>query len=120
MPASPPDTPAHPAPAAKGRSTRCQRSATDRHLIRVGAEDCPIRTVSVEAIAELFSDLQCCTDMPGDAGPGGAGAIMEEPLLDRIEGDGVEFHGQLVAPPRSRRRQKLCASRAVFHTVVRR
>lgn len=89
-----------------------QAQATDCYTLRVSDEDCLIRAILVESIDCLFSSIDERESVDRDD-------PMNEPLLDQIEDQRVQFHGQLTAPPRARRRQKLVASRAVFHTVVR-
>jgi hypothetical protein len=115
MPAMPLATPANCSPTRPGHRMMAQphARATDEYRISVSADDCLIRAVLVESIDCLFSELDV-------AESAGRNDPMDEPLLDHIDDQRVQFHGQLTAPPRARRRQKLVASRAVFHTVVRR
>ncbi|NDH95131.1 MAG: hypothetical protein EBZ13_11505 [Planctomycetia bacterium] len=109
MPLPAPSRPLNPArqraPAPSG--------GADCYTLRLNAEESLIRAILVESIDCLFSSTDEGESVDRDD-------PMSEPLLDQIDDQRVQFHGQLAAPPRARRRQKLVASRAVFHTVVRR
>jgi hypothetical protein len=112
MPAMPLSAPSRPLNPSQQR-VPFQSGGADCSTLRLNAEESLIRVILVESIDCLFSDID-------ETGASGRSDSMDEPLLDQIDDQRVQFHGQLTAPPRVRRRQKLVASRAVFHAVVRR
>lgn len=112
MPAMPISSPSRSLSASQPPGLAPARTA-ECYTLRLHDDDCSIRAVLVESIDCLFSAID-------EAEPAHHDDPMQEPLLDQIDDQRVQFHGQLTAPPRARRRQKLVASRAVFHTVVRR
>jgi|DEB0MinimDraft_6_1074348.scaffolds.fasta_scaffold120364_2 putative ubiquitin-RnfH superfamily antitoxin RatB of RatAB toxin-antitoxin module len=112
MPAMPLSAPSRPLNPSQQR-VPFQSGGADCYTLRLNAEESLIRAILVESIDCLFSDID-------ETGASGRSDSMDEPLLDQIDDQRVQFHGQLTAPPRVRRRQKLVASRAVFHAVVRR
>jgi hypothetical protein len=113
MPTMPLPTPSRPQTAGKQSRLPAQAHATDCYTLWVNDDECLIRAILVESIDCLFSSTDEGESVDRDD-------PMSEPLLDQIDDQRVQFHGQLAAPPRARRRQKLVASRAVFHAVVRR
>lgn len=112
MPAMPLPAPSRPLNPARQRAPAPSGGA-DCYTLRLNAEESLIRAILVESIDCLFSDID-------ETQAAGQSHSMDEPLLDQIDDQRVQFHGQLTAPPRVRRRQKLVASRAVLHAVVRR
>jgi len=112
MPAMPLSAPSRPLNPSQQR-VPFQSGGADCYTLRLNAEESLIRAILVESIDCLFSDID-------ETGASGRSDSMDEPLLDQIDDQRVQFHGQLTAPPQVRRRQKLVASRAVFHAVVRR
>jgi len=103
-----------PVPSAESGAAASTRTVRrGRYTLRLNAEESLIRAILVESIDCLFSDID-------ETQAAGQSHSMDEPLLDQINDQRVQFHGQLTAPPRVRRRQKLVASRAVLHAVVRR
>ena len=114
MPAMPfplPSRKLNPSPQQQAPS---RSGGADCYSLRINTEECLIRAILVESIDCLFSSID------EETGALDRSDLMDEPLLDQIDDPRAQFHGQVSAPPRSRRRQKLVASRAVFHTVVRR
>lgn len=110
MPLPAPSRQLNPSPQQRAPS---RSDGAECYTLRLHAEECLIRAILVESIDGLFSGVD-------ETGASDQSDLMDEPLLDLIDDPRVQFHGQLSAPPRSSRRQKLVASRAVFHTVVRR
>lgn len=114
MPAMPLDALAGSSTAASRQRSLARGRVAEQHTLTIGADDCLIRAVLIESIEYLLADSETTEDGPVSDDP------MQEPLLDQIDEQAVQFHGQMTAPPRARRRQKLVSSRAVFHRVVRR
>lgn len=87
--------------------------AEDRYVVQLDDDACVIRAILVESIDSLFP-LERHDDDTAENDP------MAEPVLDYVLDPRVQFVGQMAAPPRARRRQRLVPSRAVLHTTVRR
>ena len=113
MPAMPLPASSRPLSPSPQQRAPSRSGGVDCYALRLNAEECLIRAILVESIDCLFSGFD-------ETGASDRSDLMDEPLLDHIDDQRVQFHGQLSASPRSSRRQKLVASRAVFHTVVRR
>lgn len=114
MPTTPLDIPAGSSSSAPQQRRLVRSGGTDQYALRVNDEDCLIRAILVESIDCLFAAVDELAESLQLDDP------MNEPLLTPIDDQSMQFHGQLTALPRARRRQKLVASRAVFHTVSRR
>ncbi len=114
MPTTPLDIPTGSSSSAPQQRLPVRSGGTDQYTLRVNDGDCLIRAILVESIDCLFAAVDDPAESPRLDDP------MNEPLLAPIDDQSMQLHGQLTAPPRARRRQKLVASRAVFHTVSRR
>jgi hypothetical protein len=114
MPTTPLDIPAGSSSSAPQQRRLVRSGGTDQYALRVNDEECLIRAILVESIDCLFAAVDELAESLQLDDP------MNEPLLTPIDDQSMQFHGQLTALPRARRRQKLVASRAVFHTVSRR
>lgn len=87
--------------------------AEDSYLMQFDDDACVIRAVLVESIDSLFPSGGHEDDNTAANDP------MAEPVLDYVLDPRVQFVGQMSAPPRARRRQRLVPSRAVLHSTHR-
>ena len=98
---------------ASSAESRTFSVAEDRYVMQLDDDACVIRAILVESIDSLFP-LERHDDDTVENDP------MAEPVLDYVLDPRVQFVGQMAAPPRARRRQRLVPSRAVLHTTIRR
>jgi hypothetical protein len=88
------------------------RTTPDHRFAHLDDDACVIRAIIAESIDNLFPPIDDAFDTEMADDP------MTEPVLDCVVDQRVQYVGQMVAPPRARRRQRLLSSRAVLHTTL--
>ena len=97
-------------PAADNQADPTTSFTPDHYVLHLDDDACVIRAIMVESIDSLFPTMIDVPEIARDDD------LMTEPVLDYVVDQRVQFIGQMTAPPRARRRQRLHSSRAVLHT----
>ena len=99
-------------PAEDNQDDTTAPFSADHYILHLDEDACVIRAIMVESIDSLFPALVDAPETETADDP------MAEPVLDCVIDQRVQFIGQMAAPPRAHRRQRLHSSRAVLHTTA--